>query len=73
MYYDQPKPSSDEGWQTDIDNRIRYGLARGLELGILKKGDTIVAIQGWRSGGGSTNTVSLTRKTHVSYADVVAL
>lgn len=40
-----------------IDNRIRYGLARALELGILKKGDTIVAIQGWRSGGGSTNTV----------------
>ena len=48
---------STERRDVQIDNRIRYGLSRGLELGILKKGDTIVAIQGWRSGGGSTNTV----------------
>ncbi|KAK4700662.1 pyruvate kinase, partial [Phenoliferia sp. Uapishka_3] len=57
MFYDAARPTTEEGWQTDIDNRIRYGLARGLELGILKKGATIVAIQGWRSGGGSTNTM----------------
>lgn len=48
---------STERRDVQIDNRIRHGLSRGLELGILKKGDTIVAIQGWRSGGGSTNTV----------------
>lgn len=59
MFYEAPKPTSDEGWQVDVDNRIRYGLARGLELGIVRKNDTIVAIQGWRAGGGSTNTVSL--------------
>ena len=58
MYYEEPKPTSDEGWQVDVDNRIRYGLSRGLELGIVRKNDTIVAIQGWRAGGGSTNTVS---------------
>lgn len=49
--------SANEGRQ--IDNRIRHGLAKGLALGILKKGDTIIAVQGWRSGGGSTNTVRL--------------
>ncbi|GAA5946820.1 hypothetical protein JCM3765_002030 [Sporobolomyces pararoseus] len=57
MFYEAPKPTSDEGWQVDVDNRIRYGLARGLELGIVRKNDTIVAIQGWRAGGGSTNTM----------------
>ncbi|KAL8284234.1 hypothetical protein RQP46_004983 [Phenoliferia psychrophenolica] len=74
MYYDQPRPTSEEGWQTDIDNRIRYGLARALELGILKKGDTIVAIQGWRSGGGSTNTMRVlsvpTKDDHFTLAPV---
>ncbi|KAI5478341.1 hypothetical protein MNV49_005192 [Pseudohyphozyma bogoriensis] len=59
MLYDQPKPTTNEGWQNDVDNRIRYGLAQGLELGILKKGDTIIAIQGWRAGGGSTNTMRI--------------
>ncbi|SCZ87877.1 BZ3500_MvSof-1268-A1-R1_Chr2-3g05345 [Microbotryum saponariae] len=57
MLYEEPRPSSNEGWQTDIDNRIRYGLSKALELGVLKKGDTIVAIQGWRAGGGSSNTM----------------
>ncbi|GAA5876804.1 hypothetical protein JCM8547_003170 [Rhodosporidiobolus lusitaniae] len=59
MFYDEPKPQSDEGWQIDVDNRIRYGLARGLDLGIVRKNDTIVALQGWRAGGGSTNTMRI--------------
>lgn len=59
MFYDQPRPASDEGWQTDIDNRIRYGLSQALALGVVKKGDTIVAIQGWKAGGGSTNTMRI--------------
>lgn len=42
---------------SQVDNRIRYGLAKGLDLGVVRKGDTIIAIQGWRAGGGSTNTV----------------
>ncbi len=57
VFFDEAKPSSNEGWQTDVDNRIRYGLATGLDLGILRKGDPIVAVQGWRAGGGSTNTM----------------
>ncbi|KAK9900024.1 pyruvate kinase [Cystobasidium minutum MCA 4210] len=57
FYYNEPRPSSDEGWQTDVDNRIRHGLKQGLELGIIKKGDTVIAVQGWRSGGNNTNTM----------------
>ncbi|GAA5963485.1 hypothetical protein JCM21900_006484 [Sporobolomyces salmonicolor] len=59
MHYDAAKPTSDEGWQVDVDNRIRYGLSRGLNLGIVRKNDTIVALQGWRSGGGSTNAMRI--------------
>lgn len=55
--YEEPRPSSDEGWQTDVDNRIKYGLKKALDLGIIKKGDTVVAVQGWRSGGNHTNTM----------------
>lgn len=55
FYFNEPRPSTDEGWQTDVDNRIRYGLKQGLELGILKRGDTIIAVQGWKSGGSNTS------------------
>lgn len=58
FYYNEPRPNTDEGWQTDIDNRIRHGLKQGLELGILKKGDTIIAVQGWRSGGNHTSKLT---------------
>jgi pyruvate kinase len=57
FHYSEARPSSDEGWQTDVDNRIRYGLSQALALGIIKRGDTIVAVQGWRSGGNNTNTM----------------
>lgn len=59
FYYNEPRPSSDEGWQTDVDNRIRHGLKQGLELGIIKKGDTVIAVQGWRSGGNNTSEYTL--------------
>lgn len=55
FFYDQDRPTSAEGWQVDVDNRIRYGLAQALKLGIVKKGDTVVAIQGWKAGGNHTN------------------
>jgi pyruvate kinase len=57
MYYDQPRPSSNEGWQTDVDNRIRYGIRKGVELGVLQKGATIIALQGWGGGSGKSNSL----------------
>lgn len=56
MFYDQPRPASNEGWQTDVDNRIRYGLKKGIELGVLQKGATIIALQGWGGGSGTSFT-----------------
>ncbi|KAH9817847.1 pyruvate kinase [Melampsora americana] len=57
FYYPDARPTNAEGWQTDVDNRIKYGLSKALELGIVKPGDQIVAIQGWRSGSTHTNTM----------------
>ncbi|MBW0525791.1 hypothetical protein O181_065506 [Austropuccinia psidii MF-1] len=59
FFFDSPRPTNAAGWQADVDNRIKYGLTRALELGIVKTGDTIVAIQGWRSGSTHTNTMRI--------------
>ena len=51
----EPRPSNDDGWQTDVDNRIRFGLRKALDLGVVRKGDTVIDVQGWRSGGNHTS------------------
>ncbi|CAH7690619.1 pyruvate kinase [Phakopsora pachyrhizi] len=59
FYYPEARPNKPEGWQADVDNRIKFGLAKALELGIIREGDTIVAVQGWRSGSTHTNTMRI--------------
>ena len=59
MHYDEPKPQTDEGWQTDVDNRIRFGLRNALKLNIIKTGTTVIAVQGWKGGLGHTNTLRI--------------
>lgn len=49
-----------ENWQDDVQKRLDSGIAEALELGILKKGDTAVIIQGWTKGSGHSNTIRLT-------------
>ncbi|KAG7193910.1 Pyruvate kinase [Scheffersomyces spartinae] len=46
-----------ENWQEDVENRLRWAVAEALELGIIKKGDAIISIQGWTRGSGHSNTV----------------
>lgn len=57
ILYDAQPPKSDQEWQRDVDNRLLFGMTQGIELGILPKEATVVAIQGWRSGGKHTNTL----------------
>ena len=57
--YEEPRGISATQWQTDVDNRIRFGLKQGLELGLIKPGQTIVAVQGWKGGLGHTNTLRI--------------
>ncbi|KAF9388906.1 Pyruvate kinase [Podila verticillata] len=44
-------------WQEDVDARLKYGMTQGIEAGLLKKGDVVVMIQGWKGGLGNTNTM----------------
>ena len=44
-------------WQTDVDNRIRFGLKHALKMNIIKPNTTVVAVQGWKGGLGHTNTL----------------
>jgi pyruvate kinase len=54
--YNEP---SLENWQEDVQKRLDSGVAEAIELGILKKGDPIVLIQGWTKGSGHSNTIRL--------------
>lgn len=55
--YTQPRPQSAEDWQRDVEERLKWGIDSAVELGILAKGDVVVAIQGWTGGLGHTNTL----------------
>ncbi|KAG0296520.1 Pyruvate kinase, partial [Dissophora globulifera] len=44
-------------WQDDVDARLKYGMRKGIEEGLLKRGDVVVMIQGWKGGLGNTNTM----------------
>jgi len=58
--YPEKKPDFDKViWQDDVDKRIKWGLDEAIKLGVLEKGDTIVAVQGWRGGLGNTNTLKI--------------
>jgi len=57
FWYPEPRGIQDHQWQTDVDNRIRFGLRNALGLNIIAPGSTIVAVQGWKGGLGHTNTM----------------
>ncbi|KAG8894198.1 Pyruvate kinase, partial [Tulasnella sp. 417] len=59
MWYSEPRGIPSSQWQTDVDNRIRFGLKEALALRIIKPGDTIIAVQGWKGGLGHTNTIRI--------------
>ncbi|CAZ84232.1 unnamed protein product [Tuber melanosporum] len=56
--YPKPKPDFNQViWQEDVDERLRWGTSEAIKLGLVKAGDTIIAVQGWRGGLGNTNTL----------------
>jgi len=59
FWYSQPRGVESHQWQTDVDNRIRFGLRNALGLKIIAPGTTIVAVQGWKGGLGHTNTLRI--------------
>lgn len=59
FWYPEPRGIQEHQWQTDVDNRIRFGLRNALALNIITPGSTIVAVQGWKGGLGHTNTLRI--------------
>lgn len=68
FYYDAVRPSTTDKWQEDVDNRIKFGIASGLASNIIDKGDTIIALQGWRAGQGATNSMRVLSVPHAAGA-----
>jgi len=59
FWYPEPRGVEQHQWQTDVDNRIRFGLRNALALNIIKTGTTVIAVQGWKGGLGHTNTLRI--------------
>lgn len=58
FHYDVEKPDfKTTPWQEDVDNRLKWGINNAIKLGVLKKGDAVICVQGWRGGMGHTNTI----------------
>ncbi|KAF9201473.1 Pyruvate kinase [Haplosporangium sp. Z 27] len=54
--YTQPKV---DDWQEDVDARLRWGMAQAIEHGLLRPGQSVIVIQGFRAGYGNTNTMRI--------------
>ena len=54
--YKEPKVAD---WQEDVDNRLRWGMDQAIHEGLLKSGQPVIVIQGFRSGYGNTNTMRI--------------
>ncbi|KAJ8661345.1 pyruvate kinase [Lichtheimia ornata] len=50
-------PADVAPWQEDVDQRLLWGMEQAKKYGLLKGGQPIVAVQGWKGGLGNTNTL----------------
>ncbi|KAG0273725.1 Pyruvate kinase, partial [Linnemannia gamsii] len=46
-------------WQEDVDNRLRWGMDQAIAEGLLQSGQSVIVIQGFRSGHGNSNTMRI--------------
>jgi pyruvate kinase len=54
--YTEPKVAD---WQEDVDNRLRWGMDQAIAEGLLQSGQSVIVIQGFRSGHGNSNTMRI--------------
>lgn len=55
--FPEPKFTDPNMWQADVDRRTHWVMKEATALGLLQKGDCVIAVQGWTSGLGHTNTI----------------
>ncbi|KAI9310688.1 pyruvate kinase [Dichotomocladium elegans] len=53
------REANHETWQEDVEARIRWGIERAKEAGLVQSGDSVVIVQGWKGGLGNTNTIRI--------------
>jgi len=41
-----------KSWQTDVDERLYWSMGQAKAAGMLKEGDNVVCLQGWKGGVG---------------------
>lgn len=56
LLYTSPKL---DDWSQDVDARVNAGISKSQSMGLLKQGDHVIVVTGWRSGPGSTNTMRI--------------
>ncbi|KAI9015798.1 pyruvate kinase [Phycomyces nitens] len=44
-------------WQEDVEARIKWGIMQGKKFGLVKSNDSVVVVQGWKTGVGNTNAI----------------
>lgn len=52
-------PAEIAPWQEDVDARMMWGMEQAIKYGLLKHGQPVIAIQGYKSGLGLTNTLRI--------------
>ncbi|KAK4697446.1 pyruvate kinase, partial [Lecanoromycetidae sp. Uapishka_2] len=58
--FPRKKPDFNEAdWQEDVDGRLKWGIKSAIDLGVLREGEMVVCVQGWRGGKGHTNTIRI--------------
>ncbi|KAE9522367.1 hypothetical protein AGLY_017236, partial [Aphis glycines] len=56
LYYNV-QPLSD--WLKDVDTRVEHAIKFGKSSGIIKSGDSVVVVTGWKKGSGYTNSLRI--------------
>jgi pyruvate kinase len=57
--YEKERAIDAAEWQHDVETRLLWAMDQAHKLGILNKGETVVAIQGWTGGLGHSNTLRI--------------
>ncbi|EDO15053.1 hypothetical protein Kpol_367p8 [Vanderwaltozyma polyspora DSM 70294] len=47
-------------WTQDVDERLKFGMQKAKDMGVLADGDAVVTVQGFKSGEGHSNTMRVT-------------
>ena len=48
-----------EIWQEDVDQRFHWAMKEGIKFGMLKTGDRVIGVQGWKGGAGHTSVMRI--------------